>query len=164
MRLAWGVLLAAAALSLCGCRNGKEQFRKYQDEGHARGVPLIVYDLTSNNPTSYAAAPLGIAFLNTQSAPIDSVDMELGVCDTMGQAAHPVTLNLRGPFDPGASFVVAPMGPVDAKGHQEHVTIAHAVVTAITVTDAGGARRFEGKQVAALLDGKIANYCIERAM
>jgi len=151
-------------VALVGCWNGKDQFRKYQDEGHARDVPLIVYDFTSNNPTSYAAAPLGFAFVNTQAGQVDSVELELAICNTMGQATQPVTIKLAGPFEPGASFVIAPMGPMDAKGHQEHVTIPHAIVTSITVADANGPRRFDGKRVADLLDAKIANYCIGRAM
>jgi hypothetical protein len=156
--------MGAALLILSGCWNGKDQFHKYQDEGHARDVPLIVYDFTSNDPTSYQAAVLGFAFVNTQAASIDSLELELSICNTMGQATRPLTLKLSGPFDPGASFVIAPMGPMDARGHQQHVTIPHAVVTSITVGDASGAHRFDGKRVADLLDAKIANYCIGRAM
>lgn len=156
--------IATTTLALCACWNSKDQYRRYQDEGHVRNVPLIIYDFTSNNPTNYAAAPLGFAFMNTQAAVIDSVDMELGTCNTMGQMDRTVKLTLGGPFEPGASFVIAPMGPADAKGHQEHVTIPHAVVMSLIVGDASGVRRFEGKQVTQLLDGKIANYCIGRAM
>jgi hypothetical protein len=159
-----GLLAAVSLLALSACWNGKDQFHKYEDEGHARDVPLIVYDFTSNDPTSYAAASLGFAFVNTQAAAIDSLEMELSVCNTMGQATRPVSLKVSGPFDPGASFVIAPMGPVDARGHQQHVTIPHAVITAVSVTDASGTRRFETKQLADLLDSKIANYCIGRAM
>jgi hypothetical protein len=164
MGIARRFLLLGLTGCLCACWNGKDQYRKYEDEGHARSVPLIVYDFTSNNPTSFAAAPLGFAFVNTQTGQIDSVGLELAVCDTMGQVTQPVTIKLAGPFEPGASFVIAPMGPVDAKGHQEHVTIPHAIVASITVADATGIRRFEGKQVAQLLDSKIANYCVGRAM
>ena len=164
MKFAGVLMLAMTMASLCACWNGKDQYRKYADEGRARGVPLIVYDITANNPSSYAPAALGLAFLNTQTTVIDSVSIELAICDPMGQSTHPVTLKLSGPFDPAASFIIAPMGPVDAKGNQDHVTIPHSVITSIIVTDASGTRSFEGKQVTDLLDGKIANYCIGRAM
>jgi hypothetical protein len=164
MRLAGTALSIAAMLGLCACWNGKDQYRKYVDEGQARGVPIIVYDMTANNPSSYIPAALGIAFLNTQAKVIDSVSIELAICDTMGQSTRPVSLQLGGPFEPGASFVIAPMGPADAKGHQDHVIIPHSIVTSITVTDASGVRQFQGKQVVDMLDSKIANYCVGRAM
>ena len=158
------ICVAATLCALYGCWNGRDQYRKYTDEGHARGVPLIVYDMTANSPSSFLPAALGLAFLNTQTAVIDSVSVELSVCDPMGQSTHPISLKLSGPFDPDASFIIAPMGPVDAKGHQDHVTIPHSVITSITVADASGTRRFTGKQVTDLLDGKIANFCLQRAM
>ena len=159
-----GVLAVVSMLALCACWNGKDQFRKYQDEGRANGAPLIVYAFTANDPTNYAPASLGFAFVNTQASPIDSIQLDISVCNTMGQAARPLTFKLSGPFDPDTSYGIAPMGPADAKGHQEHVIIPHAVVTAITVVDAGGTHRFEGQQVSGLLDSKIANYCIAKAM
>lgn len=161
--LRW-LAVAPALLALCACLSSKDQFRQYMEEGRANAAPLIVYVFTANDPTNYTPASLGFAFVNTQAAPIDSVEMDISVCNTMGQATRPLTFKLSGPFDPNTSYGIAPMGPADAKGHQGHVTIPHAVVTAITVTDAGGTHRFEGQQVAGLLDGKIANYCIAKAM
>lgn len=158
------LLAAVSTLALCACWNGKDQYRKYQDEGHARNAPLIVYDFTANDPTRFVAEPLALAFVNTEAVRIDSIDLELAVCDTMGQTKRSVSLKLSGPFDPEASFIVTPMGPAEADGHQDHVVIPHAVITSVTVEDSAGSHSFEDKQVAALLDAKIANYCIRRAM
>lgn len=161
--LRWSVA-ATSLLVLGACWNSKDQFRKYVDEGRANNAPIVVYAFTANDPTNYTPASLGFAFVNTQAAPIDSVELDISVCNTMGQATRPLTFKLGGPFDPNTSYGIAPMGPADAKGHQEHVTIPHAVVMAITVVDVGGRHRFEGPQLSGLLDSKIANYCIAKAM
>jgi hypothetical protein len=163
LRLVRGGVLAAAVLALCGCWNGKDQYRKLVGEGHARQVPIIIYDITANNPADMYPVSLAFAFLNTQETQIDSVTISLAACDAMGQTPDPIPIVLSGPFEPHASFVINPVGP-DERGHQYHVFIPHAVVIAITVTDSSGTHEFTGKQVDALLDSKVANYCIARAM
>lgn len=159
------LLVLASLLGLCACWNGRDQYRKFEEEGRARGVPLLIYDISSNDPHRFLDQdPLALAFLNTQDVRIDSVTLTLAVCDTMGQATLPREIRLDGPFEPKASFILSPMGPPDSAGHETRVMLSHMVITAVEVVDAGGTRRFEGKQVAALLDDRIANFCIARAM
>jgi len=163
-RVRWAVLVPAAlALALAGCWNGKYQYRNFLEEGHVRQVPLIIYDITANDPHDPYPASLAIAFLNTQETPLESVTISIAVCDAMGQTPHPIPIALGGPFEPHASFVINPVGP-DERGDRYHVFLSHAVITAVTVTDAAGTHEFAGNQVDALLDSKVANYCIARAM
>ncbi|MGE5624919.1 MAG: hypothetical protein ACM3ZT_05150 [Bacillota bacterium] len=158
-------VIAAMALTLCGCWNGKDQYRKFEEEGRARGVPLLIYDISANDPHRFLdQEPLGIAFLNTQDVPIASITLTLAVCNTMGQAAQPRDIRLVGPFEPRTSFILNPMGPPDSSGNETHVMLSHMVISAVEITDASGKHSFAGREVGVLLDERVANYCIARAM
>lgn len=148
-----------AVLSLSGCWNGRSQFREFMDEGHARHVPLIVYDISANDPHHLYPEPFAIGFLNTQDQEIASVTLGIATCGIKAAAENPRTISLGGPFEPHASFVISPVGPADSSGEQYRMTSSHILITSIVVVDASGTRKFEGKDVAAFLDARIANFC-----
>ncbi|HEX7965879.1 MAG TPA: hypothetical protein VF651_09195 [Gammaproteobacteria bacterium] len=154
-----------APLVLCGCWNGKDQFRHYMEEGRAAHVPVVIYDISANDPRPGARQePLAVAFLNTQDAELDSVTLTIAPCDTMGQPGRTRDVAFNGPFEPAAAVVISTAGSAGEDGKQVPVALPHMVITAVEVTDATGRRRFEGKDLAALLDERIANFCTGRAM
>ena len=155
-RLAIGMLLACA---LTGCWNAQDQYRAYLEEGRSRNVPLIVYDISANDPHHLYPQSFAIGIVNTQDRDIDSVKITVAICGTKAEALHPETLDLGGPFEMHTSSVLSVLSEPDANGKQYRLVLSHVLITAITVTDSAGIRTFEGKDVAALLDPKIANFC-----
>ena len=159
MKGAGRALAAASLLLLCACWNSKDQFRHFMDEGRADGVPLVIYDISANDAHHLYSQPVAVAFVNTQDAEIQSVVLTVAECDIKAAQTGPQTLNLGGPFDPDASFMIQPISKPDADGEQYHLQLSHMVINAIQVTDADGTRTFTGKDVAKLVDQRVANYC-----
>ena len=159
--IAWvlPVVLAASLLVLCGCWNGKDQFRHYMEEGRANAVPLVVYDISANDAHFLYSQPVAVAFLNTQDQPLQSVVLTVATCGIKAAQEKTFTLNLGGPFEPDASFMIQPISDADANGNQYHMELPHVVIDAIQVTDANGTRTYTGKDVARLVDKRVANYC-----
>lgn len=157
-RLRHGIV-AASLLVLCGCWNGKDQFRHYMEEGRANGVPLVVYDISANDAHYLYSQPVAVAFLNTQDRPLQSVVLTVATCGIKAAQDKTFTLNLGGPFEPDASFMIQPISDPDANGNQIHMELPHVVITAIQVVDADGTHTYTGKDVAKLVDKRVANYC-----
>lgn len=153
------VVLAASLAVLCGCWNGKDQFRHYMEEGRANGVPLVVYDISANDAHFLYSQPVAVAFLNTEDQPLQSVVVTVATCGIKAAQDKTYTLNLGGPFEQDASFMIQPISDADAHGDQYHMQLPHVVITAIQVTDAGGTHTYTGKDVVKLVDKRVANYC-----
>lgn len=154
-----------AVLSLCGCWNGKEQYREFMELGHARHAPLIIYDISANDPhNNLHVEPLAIGLLNTQDQEITSVTLTIATCGVKGAAWYPHPLPLGGPFEPNASYVISPVSAPDEDGKQERIMHSHMMITAVEVVDASGTRKIEGKAVGTLLSDRIANYCATGGM
>jgi hypothetical protein len=157
-------ILAVVTLSLLGCWNSKAQFQAFLQEGQVRGVPLIIYDISANDPQTLAPETFAVALLNTQDKEISSVKLSVSVCGTKAAATDPKPMDLGGPFEPHTAAILSLMSDPDASGHRNRMMLSHLVITAVTVEDAAGTRKFEGESVATLLDQKIANYCATRGM
>jgi len=148
-----------ALLAVGGCWNGKSAFRDYMDEGRANKMPILIYDISANDAHHIYSQPVGVAFLNTQDQEITSVVLTVAVCGIKASQGSTWTLDLGGPFAPDASFMINPVSKPDATGAQYHMELPHMVITAIQVVDASGTHKFEGKDVARLVDHRVANYC-----
>jgi hypothetical protein len=146
-------------LMLCGCWNSKSAFREYMGEGRANQVPILIYDISANDAHHIYSQPVGVAFLNSQDQEITSVVLTVAVCGIKASQGSTWTLDLGGPFQPDASFMINPVSQADATGTQYHMELPHMVITAIRVVDASGARDYTGKDVAKLVDKRVANYC-----
>jgi hypothetical protein len=153
-----------AALCLCACWNAKTQFRQYMEEGRANGVPIVIYDISANDPHHLYSQPVAFAFLNTQDREITSVVVTVSVCGIKASQEGSWTLDLGGPFEPDASFMIQPISSPDAAGKQYHLQLSHMVITGIVVEDAAGTHVYTGKDVAKLLDKRVANYCVADIM
>jgi hypothetical protein len=154
-----GALTAVLVLALCACWNGKGQFRHYMDEGRADSVPLVIYDISANDAHYLYSQPVAVAFVNTQDAEIKSVVLTVAVCGIKASQGTSSTLDLGGPFESDASFMIQPISDPDANGDRYHMVLPHVVITAIQVTDASGVRTYTGKDVTKLVDKRVANYC-----
>jgi hypothetical protein len=155
-----GLLAVVSLLVLCACWNGKDQFRNYMEEGRAGGVPLVVYGISNNDSRHFQGQAVTIAFVNTQDQQIDSVKITVSECDVKASQLPPQNYTFVGPFQPDASFVVAPISLPDAKGQQFRPVNSHMVINSIEVDDASGVRIYAEKDVAKMLDRRIANFCI----
>jgi|SRR5690242_9190159 len=152
-------LAMAPLLALCACWNGKDQFRHYMEEGRANGVPLVIYDISANDPHHIYSQPVAVAFLNTQDQEIRSVVLTVAICGIKAAQEGTWTLNLGGSFEPDSSFMIQPISDSDAEGRQFHMQLSHMVIKAIQVTDAGGVRTYTGDDVTKMVDKRVANYC-----
>jgi hypothetical protein len=159
MKFASSGLAVTSALLLCACWNGKSQFRQYMDEGHAQHLPIVIYDISANDPHHLYSEPVGVGFVNTDDQEIASVVLTVKVCGIKADTSAPWTLNLGGPFEPNASFVISPVTNPDAEGKQYPMVLPHVVISRVVVVDAAGTHTFEGKDVTGLLDRRIANFC-----
>lgn len=157
-------IFAVISLSLSGCWNSKAQFQVFLQEGQARGVPLIIYDISANDPQHLIPEAFAIALLNTQDKEISSVKLSVAICANKAAATNPQSIDLGGPFAPHTAAILSLLSDPDASGHRQRMVISHLLITAVTVEDAAGTRKFEGEEVATLLDPKIANYCATRGM
>lgn len=155
-RLMIGTLLIC---SLCACWNTKDQYQAYMEEGRSRDVPLIVYDISANDPHHLYPETFAVGIVNTQDRDISSVKMMVATCGIKAEAVYPWTIDLGGPFQAHTSAVLNVLGPPGKSGKQYLLVTSHLLITAIVVTDGTGTRTFKKKEVAALLDPKIANFC-----
>ena len=155
-----GICLATfVTLALHGCWNGKAQFDAFLQEGQARHVPLIIYDISSNDPHHLYPETFAVALLNTEDQDIASVKLVMATCGIKAAATNPQTIDLGGPFKPHTAAILSLLSDPDQNGHQDRLLASHMLITAITVEDATGTKTFNEKEVTALLDAKIANFC-----
>lgn len=164
VRLLRAWICAVVGLSLSGCWNSKAQFQVFLQEGQARGVPLIIYDISANDPQHLIPEAFAVALLNTQDKEISSVRLSVSICGSKAAATGPQSIDLGGPFAPHAAAILSLLSDPDKSGHRQRMVTSHLLITAIMIEDAAGTRKFEGENVAPLLDPKIANYCATRGM
>jgi hypothetical protein len=150
---------ALVALALCGCWNAQDQYRTYMEEGRSRAVPLIIYDISANDPHYLYPQTFAVGIVNTEEQDINSVKLTVAVCGIKAEALYPGTIDLGGPFEAHTSSVVSVLSKPDKDGKQYRLVFSHVLITSVSVTDASGTKTFQGKQVDALLDPKIANFC-----
>ena len=130
------------------------------EEGQSRQVPILIYDISNNDPRHFQGMPVAVAFVNTQDREIASVRFTVSICATKASQVHTQGYAMEGPYPAGASFVVAPISLPDATGEQYRPVNSHMVINEVEVTDDAGTHSFTGKDVAKMLDDRIANYCL----